>query len=613
MGPGERTALPTISQSLSLLTGLVCLAALVYVGARAALVPITHDEAFGYLNFFGHSWERIFSFRAPGSVNNHVLNSVLARLSTATFGVPEWALRLPNVLAFALYLGSGVWIARRLSSAVATLVFLVLLVCNPFLLEFFGLARGYGLGLAFLELFAALLLSLGERDDPGLLRGTAAGLAGALAMASNFSFFLPVGAFALVSALRLRNRPLAFFAGVLPPLVVCAAVFGPWIASLRAAGQLYAGGEEFVRDTLGVLAWRSVAEAGWGPLGQTGAWVAALVCAALGVAALIFPAAAAGRRIAGLFVPALALCVAGSVLLHRLFGTPYPMDRTALFFLPLLAASGAAGIDVLASAAGRFARAVGSVTGSVLVLAAVWNGVRSANLDHAQLWSYDADAKRVITDLGAMHQREGIQIHVGGNWTFEPALNFYRVTRRLDWLDPIARNDPFERCNVLLLSVNEPLPYAPDEFLEIRRYPRFGNFLLRRVKPADSGQVQREDPALTGSIDEPAEGDVVYGDLRVGGWAREAGRDLGVTIFLDGAPRAENIDRFPRPDVAAALPSLGDCASAGYKVRIPFEVGLEGARVITVVLSAENDRVRHLSRQFVWRNPRTGHSERGVR
>ena len=46
-----------------------------------------------------------------------------------------------------------------------------------------------------------------------------------------------------------------------------------------------------------------------------------------------------------------------------------------------------------------------------------------------------------------------------------------------------------------------------------------------------------ESVELTGSIDGPAEGAIVTGDLTVSGWARTPGGDLGVTVLIDGAPR----------------------------------------------------------------------------
>lgn len=75
-----------------------------------------------------------------------------------------------------------------------------------------------------------------------------------------------------------------------------------------------------------------------------------------------------------------------------------------------------------------------------------------------------------------------------------------------------------------------------------------------------------ETPELVGGLDEPAEGAVVVGELFVRGWARSGGEDLEVTLLIDGEARPpETSKRVPRPDVAAAVPGIGDCSSAGWE------------------------------------------------
>src|SRR5664279_3003482 len=89
---------------------------LAYVAVRAIRIPIVYDEAFSYLNFVSKSFGTILSINTPEPVNNHVLNSLLSRLSMLAFGPSEWALRLPNVVAFGLYLACGITLCRRYSS-----------------------------------------------------------------------------------------------------------------------------------------------------------------------------------------------------------------------------------------------------------------------------------------------------------------------------------------------------------------------------------------------------------------------------------------------------------------------------------------------------------------
>ena len=89
--------------------------------------------------------------------------------------------------------------------------------------------------------------------------------------------------------------------------------------------------------------------------------------------------------------------------------------------------------------------------------------------------------------------------------------------------------------------------------------------------------IGTESVALTGSIDAPADGAVVTGNLTVSGWARVPGSDLGVTVLIDGVPRfAIDQARVARPDVQAAVPALGDCSTAGYQQHLPLLSGRPG-------------------------------------
>jgi hypothetical protein len=117
------------------------------------------------------------------------------------------------------------------------------------------------------------------------------------------------------------------------------------------------------------------------------------------------------------------------------------------------------------------------------------------------------------------------------------------------------------------------------------------------------GSVGTEWTELTGSIDEPAADATVTGDLVVRGWARIPGRDLGVTVLIDRAPRVLLREaRVQRPDVQAAVPSLGDCSTAGYESAFAFLPGDDGEHELSVVFRGPEDRVRHYPwRKFFWK------------
>lgn len=163
-------------------------AALAYVVARAIEVPFTYDESHSYLHYVGAPLRTIVFFHGDVDANNHTLNSLLMTLAARWAGRSELALRLPNVAAFAGYAAAALFLIRRLRHAGSRTLGAVLLLLNPFVLELFSLARGYGIALAFvLGSLTALTaaIELGPGEEPAALRRLS--LATALACCSVFA------------------------------------------------------------------------------------------------------------------------------------------------------------------------------------------------------------------------------------------------------------------------------------------------------------------------------------------------------------------------------------------------------------------------------------------
>src|ERR1019366_6870484 len=77
---------------------------------RAMTQSVTPGEAWNYYRFIAPGWTEALSHF---DTNNHVLNTLLVRISTACFHLTELSLRLPSLLGGVLYL-LVVWrMARR--------------------------------------------------------------------------------------------------------------------------------------------------------------------------------------------------------------------------------------------------------------------------------------------------------------------------------------------------------------------------------------------------------------------------------------------------------------------------------------------------------------------
>ncbi|MGZ5429083.1 MAG: hypothetical protein ACXWFS_08750, partial [Thermoanaerobaculia bacterium] len=142
----------------------------------------------------------------------------------------------------------------------------------------------------------------------------------------------------------------------------------------------------------------------------------------------------------------------------------------------------------------------------------------------------------------------------------------------------VVRNEPETKTL-------EPLPWNP------------------AVGPMPAQALYREDATLTGSIDEPVANATVTGPLSVQGWARIPGEDLHVTVTIDGEERPLlTRARVPRPDLQAALSSLGDCRTAGYEAVYAFAPGDDGVHVLDVLFRSSDGRERRYPpRAFTWK------------
>jgi hypothetical protein len=102
---------------------------------------------------------------------------------------------------------------------------------------------------------------------------------------------------------------------------------------------------------------------------------------------------------------------------------------------------------------------------------------------------------------------------------------------------------------------------------------------------------------IPGWIDEPAESSRVPARFVVSGWCQERGGMpcVAVRVWIDGREvDPARVERFPRPDVAAALPEIGDCSRAGW--RTVFEPGAlaPGSHCVAAALIAGGGRHRRV-------------------
>jgi hypothetical protein len=164
---------------------------IVYIVFRAILVDITHDEAYSFYNV-KHFWYA----EALCTGNTHWLNSLAIKcavyLGFETLGAIRW---LSILSAFIFFSITFVWIVSVKEMHFKFLILSILLF-NPYILDYFSLARGYAPGLA---LQALSLLFFFQPNHNSKKRFLFLSLFfGGLSALANFSFIYFFMAFAIV-------------------------------------------------------------------------------------------------------------------------------------------------------------------------------------------------------------------------------------------------------------------------------------------------------------------------------------------------------------------------------------------------------------------------------
>jgi hypothetical protein len=311
------------------------LAALVALSLyRAMTQSVTPGEAWNYDRFIGPSWTEALS---RFDVNNHVLNTLLLRISTAGFHLTDLSLRLPSLLAGALYLWVVFRMARRwFGDGLAFLAVVGLLTLNPLVVDALSEARGYGMALA--AWMWALELILESIQSFSQQKLNLAAICLGLSIAATLAFAAPALALLVVFLAWSKNggadplvcaRPL----GRALPLTVFLTAFVLLAIPLNhAEWSTLAVGATSLRQTINEITALSL-----GTSLKAIAAIARVALALVAVAAVCASVRSWRSRDGALAVltgTTLALTLVLLLAAHRCLHTPFPQDG-AIYLIPL--------------------------------------------------------------------------------------------------------------------------------------------------------------------------------------------------------------------------------------------------------------------------------------
>ncbi len=435
---------------------------------RATHQSITADEAFTWDFYIDKPFNWILIVY---STNNHVLHTLLCRLSVKTLGLSELTMRLPSLAGGLLYLVFTYNLCRILFKNLWTfLLALVGLTLNPFIMDYLSVARGYGMALG---LFTAALYFVIRffHDEPETANGkrvTWAAILLGLSISANIAFVFPAIVLAgILTLLRLvdaqagtwRQRVLWSLGRVWLPLLGCAVLFLAIPLAHSRNSDFYKYGKDSLNETAFSLAQRSLFHGYnlWtGKLPDVvtrsseivATWVVpamlAILFAVLIAAGLRWLRTRSFRQLSELdrayflIAAVLAMSLAALVAAHYVVAMPYPLDRTAIYLAALMTLAWVAMIEKSA-AWPRWTRILASAPLAVALLFFL----RGFTASYYYEWSYDAGTKRIFQLLEQQHQLDrGKQLRVGVDWKLDFSFNFYREMYHADWLARIVRTPP---------------------------------------------------------------------------------------------------------------------------------------------------------------------------
>lgn len=398
--------------------------------SRAWLVPFTIDEAISYFKYVSTGlWQ---PDNPNASANNHILNTALSIWAYKVLGNSEFALRLPNVLAGLLYLLYAFKWTKRIENEWLALTLFVGLTGSQFLLEFFGLCRGYGLSMAF-SLGAWYHLSTWwcSRKANDLILAV---LFVGLASSANLALLLPNAVVLAVIIIGIITdfKQSSFSVTIMRLFVLVGLGLVPLTLLVKAAHLLKKSGLLFYGEGTGFwnVTVKSLLQVGFEPWSG---WTYYLIPAAVvlflanGIYHWLKSRQWLWRSQTAPIMILFLGSIVGQMVMHHILDINYPKDRVALFYLPLSV------LMMVITYSGNQSHFIKWILTPLLGI--IWllplNMISTLNLGHTRLWKEDAGLKEFYVELTEGQREIPIIAGIGSQ-----SYTYYYYNMRNGWQLP---------------------------------------------------------------------------------------------------------------------------------------------------------------------------------
>lgn len=422
-------------------------ALLAYIIICAVVLPVTHDESNTCLTYSTMSFHDIVTYESP-IPNNHILNTLLIKFFALLFGMHPLTVRLPNILGFVLYFIATWLLIRKITAdPLVTFFGFCVMLFNPYLIDFFSLARGYALSISFMmaSIYFAFLF-LQQQKNNWLTSSVALAILSVYSNFTTLNFYVALillfGIAALQSYLKKRKSDLhaskqlalcwvIIFSG---SLILAGISYLP-ISKMVATHQFVFGGSNgFYHDTVLTLIYACQYNVEYFNIHARGfsfAIIGFVAIMLLCVVTEFFKRRLNLNDCSQAFFFFLFICsIIINILQYYIAHTPYLIFRTALFFYPLMAINFVFFAEWL-----RTNWTLSKFYFSIpLSIFAIIHFSRAANLTSCFEWWYDADTYKILSVLDQEHEQRQEEVTLNCNWLFFPSLNFHIITEHKKWI-----------------------------------------------------------------------------------------------------------------------------------------------------------------------------------
>jgi hypothetical protein len=432
--------------------------------------------------------------------NNHILNTLLVKFLFWVFNSFDHSLaRVSNILAFVAYFYYCLRFSQKyISDNWVSLMFISVMCCNPYLLDFFALIRGYGISIGLMMgsiYFAARYLL--DNYSKGLIISVLMSVFSVYAQFATLHFYLGIN---LLIALYLiknysinkENKKLIYGISVqfMGFLLLALLIYLPIKAIIRDNQIAYYGTDGFWGSTLSSLIKGSLYSETYFKNEQT-IPIFKFLTIVLFFLLTAFISYSLGEKSVeklektypSVFASVLFFSTAFSVIAQfHLLGNQYVVDRTALFFYPLLAML----LPTIPIFFGRFRQGVSTFIAVLFIVFSVNHIKRTNTLTSYREWWYDVHTYEIMDmmkrEYEASDKKEPIKFT--SYWFFTPSFTYHQAKADANYMEKIKYHSQIDTVNVydFYYTVQDEVPLLTSKYEVVKEWDYRQWVLLKRKK-----------------------------------------------------------------------------------------------------------------------------------